>query len=171
MSKNIVLIGLMGCGKTTIAAILADQLKMKFIDTDSLIVKRENCSINEIFSQKGESYFRTVETQVIKEVSEFSGCIISCGGGIVEHTQNINYLKQNGILFYLKTNPEILFKRLINDKDRPLLKTENPYETLKNLLKKRENKYLLADIIIKTDNKDPYEIVGEIIKAYEKQSA
>lgn len=170
MAKNIVLIGLMGCGKTTVASVLSEKLKMKFIDTDSLIVERENCSINEIFSEKGESCFRDIETQIIKEFSFFLGCILSCGGGVVERSENLSYLKTNGIVFYLKTSPEKLFERLKNDTERPLLKTANPYETLKNLLEKRENKYLLADITIETDDKDPYKIVGEIIKAYEKQN-
>ncbi|MEI7475043.1 MAG: shikimate kinase [bacterium] len=171
MAKNVVLIGLMGCGKSTVAAILSDKLKMKFIDTDSLIVQKEERSINEIFAQSGEAYFREIETQLIKEVSADFDCIISTGGGIVERSGNLEYLKQNGIVFYLKTSVQTLYERLKNQSDRPLLKTENPYETLKGLLEKRENKYFLADITIETDNKNPDKIVGEIIEAYEKQSA
>ena len=144
---------------------------MKIIDTDSLIVQKEERSINEIFAQSGEAYFREIETQLIKEVSADFDCIISTGGGIVERSGNLEYLKQNGIVFYLKTSVQTLYERLKNQSDRPLLKTENPYETLKGLLEKRENKYFLADITIETDNKNPDKIVGEIIEAYEKQSA
>lgn len=171
MEKNIVLIGLMGCGKTTVAAILSNKLNKKLFDTDSLIIQDQNKSINSIFAEKGEACFRDIETKIVNQVSKESKSIISTGGGVVEKLENIDLLKKNGIVFYLKTAPETLYERLQHQSDRPLLKTENPLETLKELLIKRENKYNLADYIIETDGKNPFTIAGEIIDIYEKQNS
>ena len=92
---NISLIGMMGCGKTTIGELLAKELCYKFIDTDSLIVEKENRSINDIFENDGEQYFRKVETNVLKEALNNQNQIISTGGGIVKSNENITLLKEH----------------------------------------------------------------------------
>jgi len=101
MTKNIVLIGLMGSGKTTIGKKIAEKLKMKFIDTDELIVQKAQKAINLIFAEDGELFFRDLESEVIEEISKQENIVISTGGGAVLREENLNNLKKNGVLFYL----------------------------------------------------------------------
>jgi len=165
--KNIALIGLMGSGKSTIGALLAQKLNLNFIDIDTEIEKKEKITISEIFAQKGEPFFRELESETIKEFSAKTSQIISTGGGAVQNIENLEFLKQNCTLIYLKTSPELLFERIKDDTSRPLLQNqqnENPLEILKELLKKRQENYQKADIIIDTDNKTTIEILDEIIK-------
>lgn len=164
--KNIVLIGLMGAGKTTTGKIISDLLEFPLIDTDELIEKNAKTTINEIFETKGEQYFRELETNTIKELSKKNGVIISTGGGVVENLINLELLGKNGIIFYLEATPETLYERLKTDETRPLLKNENPLDTLKMLLAKRIRKYKLADYVINTDHSDFKKIADEIIEKY-----
>lgn len=168
MSKNIVLVGLMGAGKTTIGKLLSNITKKEFTDSDEIIEKEAGKTINEIFAEHGEKHFRDLEKNTIKKLSEKSNLIISTGGGSIENIENIENLKTNSVLFYLKTTPEILFSRIKTDTTRPLLKNPNPLLTLKNLLERREPFYKMADIEIETTNKTSDEIVKEIIEKYEQ---
>ena len=168
MVKNIVLVGLMGCGKTTVGKLLASKLNMSFIDTDSQIEQHAGRSINQIFEKYGETHFRNLEHQIAIELSNKSGYVISTGGGFVENTDNINLLKDNSVLFYLLATPQELYDRIKDDTSRPLLKNSSPLETLKVLLDKRESKYRLADEMIITSNKPIDEIVKEITEKYSK---
>ena len=103
--KNIVLIGMMGCGKSTIGTMLAQHLSRKLVDTDALIVEREGRSINEIFAVDGEGYFRTLELAVSRELSEAENLIIACGGGLPLQQECIAALKKSGIVFWLCRDP------------------------------------------------------------------
>lgn len=163
--KNIVLIGLMGSGKTTIGHLLQKALdeKYMFIDTDVEIEKKVGKTIPEIFSEEGEAFFRNIETEVIRELSKQKNLIISTGGGAVIREENLKNLQNNGQLFYLKTDVEILAKRLANDKTRPLLNNEDRYTKLKELLDKREVFYNKAHFVINTNSKEPQGIVEEIL--------
>jgi shikimate kinase len=167
MSKNIVLLGLMGSGKTTTGKLLAKKLNKKFIDTDERIETKENLSINEIFSSYGESYFRDLETKVITEICRTKDQIISTGGGIVEKPENIDILKKTGITFYLYASANELYERIKNEKNRPLLNNNDPAQTLEYLLNKREKFYELCDIKIITTGKNIEEITCEIIEKLE----
>jgi shikimate kinase len=166
MTKNVVLIGLMGSGKTTVGKLLAQDLDKDFIDTDELIENQLQKSINDVFQLDGEQYFRKVESEIIKKVSLTTNKVISTGGGSVENVDNLDNLKGNGIVFYLKTSPEELFNRIKNDTNRPLLKNDDPLDILKKLLAKREEFYNLADFIIDTSGKQICEIVNEIKENY-----
>ncbi|MDD3012776.1 MAG: shikimate kinase [Candidatus Gastranaerophilales bacterium] len=167
MSKNIVLIGLMGSGKTTVGKLLAQKLDKKFIDTDEWIENEEKISINEIFSRFGESCFRNLETDILKKICLSGNQIISTGGGIVEKPQNIDILKKKGIVFYLYAPVEELYQRIKNEKNRPLLNNDAPKWALENLLKKREKFYELCDIKIDTTDKNVDQITSEIIEKFE----
>ena len=160
---NIALIGMMGCGKTTIGELLAKELNYTFIDTDSLIVEKENRSINDIFANDGEQYFRKLETNVLKEVLNNQNQIVSTGGGIVKSDENITLLKEHSVVIYLKAEKETLFSRLKEDKTRPLLNVSDIQNKISNLLDERKEKYNQAHHIIKTENKTPIEITNEII--------
>ena len=164
--KNIVLVGLMGAGKSSVGKLLAQKLNLSFVDTDELIEKKENIKISDIFSKYGEQYFRDLENKVISDLATKTSLVISTGGGSVQNINNLNALKETGFVIYLKAAPDILFERIKNDNSRPLLKTSNPLETLENLLKKRETNYSMADFIIDTNNKTIDGIISLIIEEY-----
>ena len=170
MSKNIVLVGLSGSGKTNLGNILSNLTSFSFVDTDAIIVKLQNRSINNIFATNGEDFFRSLETQVAKGVSNFENQIISTGGGIVLKEENLKYLKQNGLIIYLKTSVNSLIKRLEGDTTRPLLKTNDVKKKLENMLEIRENFYEKADFTIETDNLSPEETAKEILRIYNERS-
>lgn len=166
MSKNIVLVGLMGSGKTTIGKLLSKTLERELIDIDSKIEKESGKTINEIFELYGELLFRKLESKAIDSIGQEEDKVISTGGGAVQDNCNLDNLKKNGLLFYLKASPKELFARIKHDTHRPLLKNAKPQETLKKLLKQREGNYNLADYTITTDNKQANDIVNEIIEKY-----
>ena len=166
--KNIVLIGMMGAGKSTIGHLLDERLKDFFyLDMDKEIEKLAQKHIPEIFAQDGEEHFRMLEHQLIQKFSNYHNQVISTGGGIVENIENINLLKKNGVIFYLYAKVDTLYNRLKKTNDRPLLKHPNPKERIKELVKKREPYYKMADFEINTDNKDLVQIVQEILEKYE----
>lgn len=165
---NIVLVGLSGSGKTTIGKLLEKYLsEMKFVDTDEIIVKRENRSINDIFATDGEQKFREIEKNVVNEVSEKNNLIISTGGGVVLNKENMLNLKKNGLIFYLRTSPEVIAERLKNDDTRPLLKVDDLKEKLYKMLEVRGCLYETADITINTDELSPEKAAETVIKEYE----
>ena len=166
MSKNIVLIGIMGSGKTTIGKKIAEKSNMEFVDTDELIVHKSQKSIKLIFADEGENFFRDFESEVIEDVSKQENIVISTGGGAVLRDENIDNLKKNGVLFHLFAPAEELFARIKDDNERPLLKTDNPIETLRIILNNREIFYNKADFKINTCEKTIDEAADEIIKLF-----
>ena len=163
--KNIVLIGMMGCGKTTVGKSLQEKIFQNyvFVDIDEQIETKAQKSVSEIFAQDGELFFRQLESQLIEKFALEKNQIISTGGGAFVDEKNITNLKKNGIVFYLKTEVETILKRLENDESRPLLKTEDKKNKLSSLLKKREASYIKADFVIKTDGKSVEAISKEIL--------
>lgn len=164
--KNIVLTGFMGAGKTTIGKALAKMLHMKLVDVDEEIEISQKMTINDIFKIYGEPYFRDIETAMIKKLSHNKNCIISTGGGAVLRDENMEALKENGIVFCLAANAETILKRTGNNQDRPLLKVENPKEKIEELLAYRRPFYEKAGIMIETDGKTPLQIAEEIMELY-----
>ncbi len=165
---NIVLIGMPGAGKSYIGARLARLLvQFSYLDTDEEIQNSTGMSIPEIFDRYSEPYFREFETRVIKEVSQNKNQIISIGGGAFQNNENVEALKKNGIVFYLKTSPEEIYERIKDEKHRPLLKDNFSVKKIKDLLAKRENQYLQAHFVVETDKRPAYTILDNIIKEYE----
>lgn len=158
---NIVLLGFMGTGKTSVAKKLADELGRQFIEMDSIIEEREGMSINDIFAKKGEPYFRMVESDVIKELSSKNGLVISAGGGVVLNPDNIKELQKNSILICLSATPEEIYKRVGDERHRPLLKVEDPLKRIKELLDYRRPYYDKIPIQIDTTGKGVDEVVKE----------
>ena len=105
MKKNIVLIGMMGCGKSTIGKLLTEKLNRPLVDTDALIEEREGCSISEIFAAKGEGYFRDLELSVSEELGKAEGLVIACGGGLPLRPDCIGALKNTGTVIWLRRDP------------------------------------------------------------------
>lgn len=163
---NISLIGFMGSGKTTVGRLLADRLKLNFIDIDKVIEERVGMKIWEIFDKYGEEYFRILESQVIKEVlSKAYNAVIACGGGAVIREDNVNILRKNSIVVYLRISVDEAYKRLEDCSDRPLLKVDDKLGAISKLLRVRESLYLrAADKVVDVDGRTPEEIVDYIIK-------
>lgn len=146
--KNIVLIGIMGCGKTTVGKILSKKLNRKFVDLDREIEKNTNMKISDIFDTYGEDYFRKIEEKTAKEFSDTSDFIISTGGGIVTKENSINFLKRNGTVIFIKRDLNEIIKCSL--KGRPLLK-ENP-NAIFEIMKKRKDLYeKYSDFSIESD--------------------
>ncbi len=154
----------MGAGKSSVAKRLAQLLKREIISTDDLIVKREGRPINDIFRDSGESYFRTVEKNIISEVSNKSDLIIDCGGGVVLNPENVANLKRNGTIFYLAAPAEVIYRRIKDQTNRPLLKVDNPMAKIQELLTKRQALYQQAAHHILDASPKPIEpVVAAII--------
>jgi shikimate kinase len=161
--KTITIIGMMGAGKTTVGKLLGQFLKFDFIDTDSEIEKQTGKSISEIFAKYGEEYFRTLEKNVIKTIFNSENKIISTGGGAFENKEIRDLLLENSTVVYLKTTPDVIFERIKNNSQRPLLKNNMNIETITEILNNRQKNYELAHHTIVTDNKNPNEIMEEIL--------
>ena len=163
--KTIILTGMMGAGKTTVAKVLAEKLNIKSIDIDTLIEQNEGEKISEIFSNKGEKYFREIEQCTINKIFTPTpeNLVISLGGGALENSKTREFLLNNSTVIYLKTSPEIIYERIKNNTSRPLLCGNMSVEKITEILEKREANYQSATITIITDNKTPEKIADEII--------
>ena len=170
---NIILVGMPASGKTTIGKMLSEKmLEYTFIDTDSVIEKTQGMSISKIFEKYSEDYFRKLEHDTIQMIcSSGDNKIISIGGGAFENPDNRAALLKYGKVFYLKSNLDILYYRISEDKTRPLLQKENPKQILENLLKKREDNFKKAHYTINTDDISPDEIVRFILDAANSKSS
>ncbi len=163
--KNIMLIGFMGAGKTTVSRELSKLTGKKEVDMDAYIVQKEGLSINDIFEQHGEEYFRTIETKHLKEIQKNSGVIVSCGGGAVLKDENVNIMKENGVIVLLTATPETTLSRVQNSKDRPILNGNMNLDFITELMNKRKDRYLsVADVIVKTDDRSVKAIAEEILE-------
>ena len=189
MKNNIILIGYMGCGKSTVGKKIAELLNMPFLDTDQWIEEKEEMPVSEIFALKTEAYFRDLETNCLKVLLQeekeqkaeecinnqgLEACnrkVISVGGGLPVREENRKLLKQLGQVIYLKANPETIYERLKGDSTRPLLQTENPLQKIKEMIADREEKYqAAAERVIYVDGKSVTEIIEEIIGKQGTQS-
>jgi shikimate kinase/dTDP-4-dehydrorhamnose reductase len=152
-SPNIVLVGLMGSGKSTIGRIVAQKIGFQFIDTDQLIIESAGCPIAQIFEREGEDGFRSRESAALRSLLGRRGHIIATGGGIVTQPHNLQLLKHLGYIIWLDANTTTLHRRTANNFDRPLLNADDPKAKLDQLMAARADLYKgLADIRIKTDN-------------------
>lgn len=164
--ENIILIGFMGSGKTSVGLKLSYRMRRNVEDTDKLIERREDCSISDIFAEKGEEYFRRKETELLKSLLEKKNEVIySVGGGTPVRQENRELLKQLGVVVYLRVRPETVYERLKWDKTRPLLQCENPLERIRELMESRREAYeSCADIIVDVDDRDFEEITMDIME-------
>ena len=171
MSNNIILVGLMGAGKSTIGRSLAKKLNKEFFDSDRVIEERTGVDIATIFEIEGEQGFRDREAQVIEELCQMENIVLATGGGGVLREENRKNMKKFGHVVYLCTTAELLYSRIRYDKSRPLMQTENPLDTLKTLLQGRESYYReVSDLIITTGKQKATVIVKRIEQALSKDS-
>lgn len=166
--KNFILVGYMGCGKTTVGKNLARICRFTFLDTDELIERQQGRRISEIFATDGESAFRDMETAVLKELlaKKKNRLVISTGGGMAVREENRELLKKLGMVFYLKAKPETVYARVKGDTKRPLLQCEDPLSRIRSMQEQREPAYLeAAHHIIEVDEYRQCEIAEKIKKA------
>jgi shikimate kinase len=161
--RNIVLTGFMGTGKTAVGKELARLLSRRLIDIDHEIEQAEAMPIKKIFVEKGESYFREIEAEIIRKHAVEKKLIIATGGGAILREENLAALKINGTIFCLTARPETIRDRTSRNDDRPLLQGDEPMEKIRNLLSSRGPLYEQSGIMIDTENKTPLQIAEEII--------
>ncbi len=163
--ENVVLIGFMGCGKSTMGIRLSYRLQYILEDTDKLIEARAGMSVREIFASEGEEAFREMETQLLRKLAEKKGPrVYSVGGGTPVRTVNRPLLKKLGTVVYLRTRPETVYERLKNDTARPLLQGEDPLGKIRSLMADRETAYAeTADVILDVDEMTPDQVVESIL--------
>lgn len=160
----IAIIGFMGSGKTTIGAQLASRLRMDFVDLDEAISENAGSSIKEIFAAEGEEGFREREQEALRVHLTRGGKVISCGGGIVLRDENMRLLQKKCRVVFLRVSEEKALERLIEDTgERPLLEVRDREEKVRELMRKRADRYLqAAHVVIEAGQKDPEDIVEEI---------
>jgi shikimate kinase len=162
--RNIILIGPMGSGKSTIGNIIARRLHREFQDSDHFIEERTGVDVARIFDVEGEQGFRDRESNALNELLSENNRVIATGGGAVLRRQNQQLLKQKGYIIFLDTTVNQQMQRLQRDKKRPLLQTENPRQRLESLLLERRPIYLdLADLAVKTDKRMARRLATDII--------
>lgn len=163
--KNIVLVGPMGTGKTTIGKLLARELGYDFVDSDREIEARCGADIPWIFDVEGEQGFRDRETAVIQELVDAPHTVIATGGGAVVRPENQAAMMRAGAIVYLHTSVDQQYERTRKDRRRPLLQQKDPKAVLQALMSQREPIYRdIADIIVDTDRRKPWAVAREIVK-------
>lgn len=151
--RPVVVVGMMGCGKTAVGTELARQLGVPFLDSDTEIERAANTSVAEIFNRDGEPFFRKKESQVLERLLKGPPCILSTGGGAFLSAHNRDLIHRFGVSVWLDAPLEVLWARVRNKTTRPLLMTDNPRQTLTDLLKARVPFYEQAQLCVPTDGK------------------
>lgn len=163
--RNLVFVGLMGAGKSAIGRMTAAQLGLPFIDTDTEIERVSRMTISELFAAYGEEEFRALETRVIKRLLRSGPRVVSTGGGAFINEKTRKQIERGGISLWLKADLEVLWERVNKRDHRPLLKTENPKQTLENLMNQRYPVYELADMTVHSRDERKETIVNEVLEA------
>ena len=164
--ENLVFLGMMGSGKSSIGSLVAKKLKLNFIDVDKVIEKELGISISKIFETKGEVYFRKFEEKITLKILKINSAVVSLGGGAFVNKIIRTEVLKNHISFWLNWNSEILLNRIKNSKKRPLAINSTENELI-DLIKKRSNIYSKALYEIKCDKMSKSEIVQKVLKNYE----
>jgi shikimate kinase len=141
MRNNIVFIGFMGSGKTSVGRLVAQRLGFQFVDTDAVVVERAGMQISEIFARHGEPWFRDHETSALGSLGILNRTVISTGGGVVLRPENRKLLQELGFVVWLTASEDVIFDRVSRNKKRPLLQTTDPRRTVHELLEERHDLY------------------------------
>ena len=167
--KNIVLVGFMGTGKSTVGKVLAKKLGRALVDVDQRIEQKQNRRIADIFEKEGESAFRRLEKQTVCEVASGSDLVITTGGGAVVDADNLASLKANGIVIALEATPQTITQRVKDTRHRPLLKSNDVLGEVRRLLEQRRPYYDKADLKFATDGKTAAQVADEILAKLENE--
>jgi len=170
-SGNLILVGMMGSGKTTMGKTLARHLGKTFVDSDEEIQNRTGVTIPHIFDVEGEAGFRARESAVLNDLVKREGLVLATGGGAILAAENRNDLQQGGIVIYLKANVHDLWQRTRHDKNRPLLQTGDPYAKLTELFHQRDPLYLsVADIVMVSGRQSVHSLMLRLVDEIQKFS-
>lgn len=167
-NRPIVLVGLMGAGKSSIGRRLAEKLEIPFVDADHEIEIAADKTIPEIFSDHGEEYFREGERRVISRLIENGAQVLSTGGGAFINEETRNSIHSHGISVWLRADLPLLMKRVMKRSDRPLLRTENPEAVMQKLMEQRYPTYAKADVTVESKDVQHNQMVNEVIKVLVK---
>ena len=163
--KNTFLIGYMASGKSSVAAYMAEKYGMEVLEMDEMIADREGMSISDIFAKQGEEYFRNVETKILQEICLQENKVVSCGGGVVLRSDNVEMMKQRGTIVLLSARPETILERVKDDTSRPLLQGNKTVAYIREMMDKRRDYYEnAAEVVVWTDGKQIAEICSEIFE-------
>ena len=165
LKKTVVLVGMMGAGKTAIGTALARRLGVKFLDSDDEIVKAANMTIAEIFERDGEPFFRARETEVIRRLLQGEPAIVSTGGGAFLLEDNRDLIAAEGVAVWLRADLELIWSRVKHKTTRPLLRTDDPYQTLKEIEAARRDIYAEAELIVTSQTDYSIEDMTEAVLA------
>ncbi len=164
-SRNLILVGLMGAGKSSVGRIVATQLGIPFIDSDAEIERVSRMSISELFAAYGEDEFRALEGRVMKRLLKGGPRVVSTGGGAFINDRTRKHIKRGGVSVWLKAELDVLWERVNKRDTRPLLKTENPKQTLENLMNARYPIYEQADLTVISRDVRKELMADEVLKA------
>lgn len=163
-SHNLVLVGLMGAGKSVIGKLLAEQTGLPFVDSDDEIVAAAQMPITEIFESYGEPEFRALEARVVRRVLASGPQIVSTGGGAFMHEQTRQNILQNSLSIWLRADFDVLWNRVAKRTTRPLLQQPNPKQVLKDLMDVRYPVYEQADLTVQSQNVPKYDVVARVLE-------
>lgn len=164
-TRNLVLVGLMGAGKSSIGRLVANQLGIPFVDTDIEIERVSRMTIPELFAAYGEDEFRALETRVIKRLLKGGPRVVSTGGGAFINERTRQQVKRSGLSVWLKADLDVLWERVGKRETRPLLQTENPKQTLEKLMIARYPIYAEADLVVWSRDVSKEIMVKEVLAA------
>jgi shikimate kinase len=163
--RSLVLVGMMGAGKSSIGRKLAQRLNLHFVDADTEIEQAAGMNISEIFARHGEAYFRAGEARVIARLLEGGPQVLATGGGAFMHPQSREAIRAKAVSIWLRAEYDVLMKRIKRRNDRPMLKTDDPGETLRRLMQERDPVYAEADVTVHSRDVPHEIIIAEIISA------
>ena len=164
MRDTIFLIGFMGAGKSTIAECLKQQYGRRVVEMDQRIEEQEQMPISRIFEEKGEEYFRELETELLRELQKDRNLVVSCGGGTPLRPCNVELMRESGRVFFLTASPETVYERVKDSHNRPLLEKNKNLPFIRSLMEERQERYeAAADYLVSTDGRKAEEICREIV--------
>jgi shikimate kinase len=164
--RNIALCGFMGTGKSAVGRMVAEQLHFAFLDTDTVIEARAGKRIAQIFADEGETFFRQLESKIVKELASRDRTVISTGGGLVVDPENMASLKQHAFVVCLWASPEAIYARVKDQNHRPLLKETEPLERIRMLLAERAPFYKEANVLLNTEIRSPREVAQQVLHQF-----
>lgn len=168
---NLALIGFMGTGKSSVGRLVADSLHFDYLDTDQVIEFRAHKSIAEIFEQDGEAAFRDWERRVVEELTHRTRTVISTGGGLPAHSENLTSLKGHSLVVCLWASAGAIYERVRTHTHRPLLNTPQPLEKIQDLLAAREPYYRQADVLVNTEMRSAREVAIQVLHQFHMAQA
>ncbi|MFA6546231.1 MAG: shikimate kinase [Limisphaerales bacterium] len=161
--RNVALVGFMGVGKSSVGRLVATELQFEFVDTDEVIENRTNVKVGEIFALHGEAVFRKFERELVAEMADWTGRVISTGGGLVVDPANLASLKSHSLVVCLWATPDTIYQRTKHQTHRPLLQAPDPLAKIRELLATREAAYKQADVLVNTEQRSIKEIAAHVL--------